>query len=89
MAKKSRLYKTKEGASIGGVCKGVSEVYDVDVSIVRILTAIITLFFAGSLIIVYFVMYLVLPDKSEVITANDDFKINQDDYTINDDDFKY
>lgn len=81
--KSNRLYKTSEGASLGGVCAGISEVYNVDVSIVRILTVLITLLVTGVPIIVYLVMYLVLPDKSEV-KLNDsnsqDFSFDEDDY---------
>lgn len=77
-----KLYKTKDGASLGGVCKGISEVYGVDVSTVRILTVLITLLVTGVPLIIYLVMYLVVPDKSEVIT-------NKDDYTFEDDDYIY
>lgn len=81
--KEKRLYKTKDGASLGGVCKGISEVYDVDVSIVRILTVVITIFITGFPLIIYLIMYLVLPDKSEVQTDP------KDDYTFKDDDYIY
>lgn len=80
MASEKKLYKTKDGASIGGICKGISEVYAVDVSVVRILTVLITLLVTGIPLIVYFVMYLVLPDKSEVISNKDEYKFNDDDY---------
>ncbi len=80
--KDNKLYKTKEGASFGGVCKGISEVYKVDVSVIRILTVLITILVTGVPLIIYLVMYLVLPDKSEVIN-------NEDDYTFKDDDYIY
>ena len=88
MATKSKkLYKSKDGATLGGVCKGISEVYDLDVSIVRILAVVITLFTASSLLVVYFILYLVLPDKTEVLRKesqkfSDDYTINQDDYKL-------
>lgn len=78
-----KLYKTTEGASIGGVCKGFSEVYNLDVSIVRILLVVLTLFTSGIFLVIYFVMYIVLPDKSEVL------KDPSSDYTIDEDDYKY
>ena len=80
MAKDTKLYKTKEGSTFGGVCKGISEVYNVDVSVVRILTVLITLLVTGVPLIVYFVMYLVLPDKNDVIAKTDDYTFKDDDY---------
>jgi|LGVF01.2.fsa_nt_gb phage shock protein PspC (stress-responsive transcriptional regulator) len=80
-----KLYKTKEGASLGGVCKGISEVYELDVSVVRILFVIITVLFTGFPLIIYFIFYLILPDKYAQ-KRNDNLS---DDYTINQDDYKY
>lgn len=79
-----RLYKTDEGAVLGGVCKGISEVYDMDVSIVRLI-ALLLLFVAGAPFIIYIVMWIVLPDKKDVVT----YQNPQDDYTMDDDDYYY
>lgn len=62
-----RLYKTKDGAMIGGVLKGFSEVYDMDVSLVRIIFLVLTVFVVGSPILLYLIFYLILPDKKTVI----------------------
>lgn len=77
-----RLYKTKEGSVLGGVCKGFAEVYDFDVSLVRIIYILLTIFVVGSPLIIYLIFYLVLPDKHEVIKqdASEDYTIDQDDY---------
>ena len=60
------LYKTDEGSIAGGVCKGISEVYGFDVNIVRLVTLLL-LFAAGVPLIVYIIMWIVLPDKEDVI----------------------
>ena len=77
-----RLYKTKDGSVLGGVCKGFSEVYNFDVSMVRIIYILLTIFVVGSPLIIYLVFYFVLPDKQEVIKkdASEDYTIDQDDY---------
>jgi phage shock protein C len=80
MTNDRKLYKTKDGATFGGVCKGISEVYNVDVSIVRLLTVLITILVTGLPLIVYLVMYLVIPDKSEIIQNTDEYKFKDDDY---------
>jgi len=79
-----RLYKTNEGSVFGGVCKGISEVYDWDVSIVRLVTLLLLLA-AGTPVIVYLIMWLVLPNKKDVIIH----KTPKDDYTVDNDDYFY
>ena len=88
MAAKTRLYKTSDGAVFGGVCKGFSEVYDMDVSMVRIVYILLTFFVVGSPLILYIILWLVLPDKKEVIRGVNKDALS-DDYTINDDEYKY
>ena len=88
MADQKRLYKTSEGAQLGGVCKGVSEVYNWDVTWVRIIYVLLTLFVIGSPILLYIILYFVLPDKSDVIQSINKDSIS-DDFNINSDDYKY
>lgn len=78
------LYKTDKGSVLGGVCKGFSEVYNWDVAIVR-LVALLLLFAAGVPFIVYLVMWIVLPNKKDVVTYDNP----KDDYTVDNDDYFY
>lgn len=78
------LYKTDENSVIGGVCAGISEVYGFDVSIVRIITLV--LFLIGAPLIIYIVMWIVLPEKKDVVVEEIDPK---DDYTVENDDYYY
>lgn len=84
MNEKKTLYKTSQGSVLGGVCKGISEVYGMDVSMVRLI-ALLLLFVAGAPFIIYIVMWIVLPDKNDVVT----YENPQDDYTVEDDDYYY
>lgn len=87
-----KLYKSKEGSVIGGVCKGFSELYNWDVSLVRLFTVLAFLFFSGVPFIVYIVMWIVLPNKNDVVSYKDpaeDYTIHEDEYKIDDDDYLY
>jgi phage shock protein PspC (stress-responsive transcriptional regulator) len=77
------LYKVKEKASLSGVCAGVAEYLDLDISLVRILTVVVFLF-TGVPLVLYIVLAVVLPDKSEVMNnyQNDDYSVDQDDYSL-------
>lgn len=88
MADNKRLYKTSEGAQLGGVCKGISEVYNWDVTWVRIIYVLLTLFVVGSPILLYVILYFVLPNKTDVIKTMNKDSIS-DDFNINNDDYKY
>jgi phage shock protein C len=61
----TQLYRSKDGAVLGGVCSGISERFKIDVSLVRILF-LLALFGAGIGVGIYIVLWIVLPEKSEV-----------------------
>lgn len=57
-----KLYRIKEGKMIGGVCNGVAEYFDVDVTIVRIAWAVFTLCYGFGLL-AYILCLLFAPEK--------------------------
>lgn len=59
-----RLYKNTEEKMICGVCKGLSEYFNLDVSIIRLLFVILA-FASGIGIILYIAAAIILPDKFE------------------------
>lgn len=61
-----RLYKIEYGRKIFGVCGGLAEYMNVDVTIVRIVWGVLGLCY-GMGIILYLVCAFVLPNKSEVV----------------------
>ena len=50
-----------EDKMILGVCKGIAEEYNYDVSLVRILTVVLGLISAGTVLVVYIVLGVILP----------------------------
>ncbi len=64
--KKKRLYRV-EGpeAKLFGVCGGIAEYFDVDPTIVRVVTAVLMLVY-GTGILAYLVCALCMPKKSEI-----------------------
>jgi len=61
-----RLYRTEgKDAMLAGICGGIAEYFNIDPSLVRIITA--ALVFAGGLSLwVYIVAAFVVPKKSQV-----------------------
>ncbi len=60
-----RLYRSENDKMLGGVCGGIAAYLRIDPSIVRIVFAFLTLGF-GTGILVYLVLWVVLPPKSMV-----------------------
>jgi phage shock protein C len=66
-----RLHRSHADSVIGGVAGGVAEYLDVDPAIVRVLWALLALITGGVFLIIYIVMWIVVPygPESEVATA--------------------
>jgi phage shock protein PspC (stress-responsive transcriptional regulator) len=61
-----KLYKIKSDKKIFGVCAGVAEYLDLDVSLVRIIWAACVLL-AGTGLLLYIIAAIILPEKPEQI----------------------
>lgn len=59
-----RLYKDKRNAKIGGVCAGLAEYFNIDVTLIRIVWGVLGLAY-GTGLLLYLVCWFVLPEKSE------------------------
>ena len=60
----NRLYRSETDRILGGVCGGIAEVYDLDPTLVRLLTVI--LIFSGLSPLAYLIAWLIVPEESEV-----------------------
>ena len=57
-----KLYRIRTGRTILGVCGGLANYFDIDPTIVRVVFALIGLFW-GAGILAYFIMALVIPEN--------------------------
>ena len=61
-----KLYRNPEKAMIGGICAGLGEYLQADPTVIRLVFALLT--FAGmSGVLIYLVMWLIVPVKAEVV----------------------
>lgn len=58
-----KLYRIRTGRKILGVCGGLANYFDIDPTIVRVVFALIGLFW-GAGILAYFIMALVIPENA-------------------------
>lgn len=57
-----RLYRSRSDSVLGGVAGGVADYLDIDPSIVRIVWAILALVTGGIFLVLYIVMWIVVPE---------------------------
>ena len=62
-----RLYKIEEGKKIDGVCGGIAEYLNIDVTAVRAVWALGTLFTVGVGVLGYIACSVIFPKKSEIM----------------------
>ena len=62
MAEYKRLYRSRVNKAIAGVCGGLAEYFDMDPVIWRLIFVALTIF-SGSGILIYLILWLVLPEN--------------------------
>ena len=67
--KEKRLYRVNEGKKLCGVCMGLSEYFEIDVTLVRLLWVFISLVY-GSGILLYIIAALIMPIKPPIKKVN-------------------
>lgn len=59
---KRRLFRDPDSKVLGGVCAGIGNYFDFDATFLRIILALVTFFSFGSLIIVYIILWIAIPE---------------------------
>jgi len=57
-----RLYRAREGHVVAGVCAGLATYFGVDVTLVRLAFALVTVF-GGFGVLLYLVAWIVIPEE--------------------------
>jgi phage shock protein PspC (stress-responsive transcriptional regulator) len=63
-----KLYRSKKYRVIGGVCGGLAEYLDVDVTIVRLATVVLA-FMVPNLVLLYIIAWIVMPEAPDYIVS--------------------
>lgn len=65
MRSEKKLYRNPEDKKIAGVCSGLSEYFNIDVTLMRIIF-IVALFLYGSTLLIYIVLWIAMPEALTV-----------------------
>jgi phage shock protein C len=64
-----RLYRSRRDSMLGGVAGGVADYFDMDPSIVRVAWAVLALVTGGIFLVLYLVMWIVVPEGPSAATV--------------------
>lgn len=64
MEESRKLYRSRNRRMVAGVCGGLADYFDIDPTVIRVLFLILAVF-GGSGLVVYLVMWIVVPDASK------------------------
>jgi phage shock protein C len=74
MIMERRLYKDEHRKMIGGVCAGLAEYFNIDVTLIRILF-FATLILKGGGLVIYVILWVCLPKKGYLYNPTVDYKV--------------
>jgi|AntAceMinimDraft_7_1070363.scaffolds.fasta_scaffold39305_3 phage shock protein PspC (stress-responsive transcriptional regulator) len=60
-----KLYRNKSTALIGGVCSGLTDYLDIDLSVLRIISLILLFATGGCAFFIYLISWLIIPMKTK------------------------
>ncbi|MHB1433390.1 MAG: PspC domain-containing protein [Streptosporangiaceae bacterium] len=66
------LVRPKDGRIIAGVCAGVADYLGVDVNIVRLVLAVLTIFTAGTGVLAYAAAWALIPEEGHATSIAED-----------------
>ena len=65
MEEPRKLYRSRSQRMIAGVCGGLSDYFNIDATLVRVLFLLLAVF-GGTGLVIYIVMWVIVPDISKV-----------------------
>jgi phage shock protein C len=64
MEEPRKLYRSRNQRMLAGVCGGLAEYFNLDATLIRVLFLVLAVF-GGSGLVIYVVMWLIVPDVSK------------------------
>jgi phage shock protein C len=59
------LVRTRKGRMVAGVCAGVADYLGVDVTLVRVIVAVVSVLTGGAGVLAYLVAWAIIPNEGE------------------------
>lgn len=67
----SRLYRSERDKKVFGLCGGLAEAFNIDVTILRLVIVVTAFFSGGTVVLLYIVASMVIPKESQLHVKED------------------
>lgn len=71
-----KITRIEEGKILGGICTGLGKYFEIDPVVFRILFAVLFIF-GGSGLLLYIIMWIIIPKDQNMISSNNQQNFNQ------------
>ena len=59
------LVRARDGRMLAGVCAGVADYFGLDVTLVRVIWAVVSIITGGAGVLAYLVAWIIIPDEGQ------------------------
>jgi phage shock protein PspC (stress-responsive transcriptional regulator) len=59
------LVRPRQGRMVAGICAGIAEYFGLDVSLVRVIVAVVSVLTGGAGALAYLAAWMIIPDEGE------------------------
>jgi phage shock protein C len=59
------LVRSRKGRMVAGICAGIAEYFGMDVTLVRVIVAVIAVITGGAGVLAYLVAWAIIPEEGE------------------------
>ena len=70
MSDQKKLERPRTGRMLAGVCAAIANYANIDVTVVRVIYTLLTIFTAFSGVIIYFILVLLIPEEKNQFNIN-------------------
>ena len=76
------LVRPRDGRMLAGVCAGFADYFGLDVTLVRVIWAVVSVITGGAGVLAYLAAWIIMPDEGQKSSvAEDTFGKKQDSYS--------
>jgi phage shock protein C len=75
------LVRRRDGRMLAGVCLGVADYFGLDVTLVRVIWAVVSVITGGAGILAYLVAWIIIPDEGQKSPIAENMAGKKDSYS--------
>jgi phage shock protein PspC (stress-responsive transcriptional regulator) len=66
------LVRSRKGRMVAGICAGIADYYGLDVTLVRLIVAVVSVITGGTGVLAYLAAWMIIPDEGDKASIAED-----------------